>query len=526
MAYDTSSSCYYKLSLSNQNLEESLEANEKSSAANMSLVLDNDINLQTAIYMKSLAAECSIEDFTLTNLPNTFSQHETIKLHLEMDTGLSDGNSILTSTLVEKRNNNHCKIRMSDFITTSPEIAINHINHLLDNHVNFYILMRYAEFLCDTDFFYENVFTDARQNELTVADISLLKWYIEASLLIRLQLNANLNELLGSTKDITTNPSQEKVEKLLGTKETATINKSTLFQPMAERTTVVHRLMRFDLLYNQDLSDLATVLPLIATHITAYVTNQSFLERKNGTLTDKSRDSLLKIRDNNIATLQQAELIREILIIEQRKKESLSGTGLKSVYHNEMLALSIDPTGKCIFDVIPSLFLPTDHTQFTYIFEPITSRVLGMSSTKDDSLNIGPLKHDSKVPTGRVTLKRNNVTNINDRLYSRCRPYSKNLYILSDIIENDCHYLSMWLRNTKFSAYHVLASFTIDENDLRSGSIQKLSAQRNFLRIKQSRNILNRLNIALVDDDFSELSFMRQTYCHFTICVRPANLNL
>ena len=341
MAYDASS-CYFRLSLSNQYLEEKLELDEKSSAGNMSLILDDEVNLQEAIYLKSLAAECALEDFTLSNLPNTFSRHESIGLQFEIEPGLSSGNAILTEDLVKERNNTICRIQMSDFITTSASTAINHVNSLVEKDVNFFLLTRYAEFLCDTDIFKKEFFTNA-QPKPTEQDMALLLWYVEVGLYTRLQLIANINELLlaKDKKDVGDDTTFHAVQTLTSAIETKIIADSKMFRLVAKRTNVNNRLVNFNLLFNKDLSDMEAVLPSIAQNVTEYVTSLGFLTRgEDGNITEESSAVLMAIRDNNIAILQQSDLIYEILKIEKRKANSSSGMGLNSVYKNEMLQLS------------------------------------------------------------------------------------------------------------------------------------------------------------------------------------------
>ena len=57
-----SDSCYYKLNLSNTRLEDSTDTNEKSTAGNMTITLDQELDLNSTIYMKSLSAEIALDE--------------------------------------------------------------------------------------------------------------------------------------------------------------------------------------------------------------------------------------------------------------------------------------------------------------------------------------------------------------------------------------------------------------------------------------------------------------------------------
>ena len=96
-----SESCYYRLSLSNSELENNLPETEKSSASNMSLILDNELNIQDHIYMKSLAAEVAIENLQISTLPLTFSKNEVIDLQLNMPKSVCNGNALVTDKFLQ-----------------------------------------------------------------------------------------------------------------------------------------------------------------------------------------------------------------------------------------------------------------------------------------------------------------------------------------------------------------------------------------------------------------------------------------
>ena len=196
MAYDANS-CYYKLALSNHVLENESDVQQKSTASNMTLLLDDELNVQNHLYMRSLSAECCIDNLSLSNLPLTFSNRESIYLSLVMPPSISDGNAIVTEAYVANRNSETCAISMSNVTTQSSREAINYVNLLLQESVNKFLLFRYLECLCDADLFRDDVFhMEDQKLHISSDDSELLVWYLETSILMRLQTIAAINEAI------------------------------------------------------------------------------------------------------------------------------------------------------------------------------------------------------------------------------------------------------------------------------------------------------------------------------------------
>ena len=526
-----SNSCYYKLSLSNVNVENATALSLASTASNMSLILDDEISIQNHLYMKSLSAECCLEDLSVSNLPNTFSSQETIELTLAMPLTVSDGNVIITEARTSEQNELKCIFPMRDVITSSPLEAVNHINTLLHGYVNKYLLFRYLECLCDQDLFKDDVFRRAHADlTLTSSDILLISWHVEIATLMRLQVIAAVNEALGENRDIS-KPPKAAPPVLDADRVTRLLNSSAVFGSIdAIPHNVKRKLIDYTLFYDKNLSQIDTLLPLLSKHVSDYLTGFGFLVKDDeGVITIASRKVLNTIRDNNIQLLHLSETCHELLKIEMNKASSINGTGLQFIFNNELLSLALDDTQKCVFRTECDLFLPVPTCKVSLVFGPIASRVLGMNSAGNEKLCVGPLVNGIGATMSndtRLILKKNNITSKNERLFCRVRPMPKSIHVLSDIIENDCSHASMWTKDSAFPSFKVIASYTINNTDIDVGAIQKLSKIRSFVRMKQSQNILRCLNIVLVDDSFHELNFMRQTYCYFTLCIRPANMNI
>ena len=524
-----SDSCYYKLNLSNTRLEDSTDMNEKSTAGNMTITLDQELDLNNTIYMKSLSAEIALDEFTVSNLPNSFSQHENMELKLIIPKTLSHGNAVLDEDYLQTANNTPCLIPMTDCITSEPQKAIDHVNDRLHSYTNRFIVFRYLECMLDTNCFKDEVFksTGFLAKRLTPKDKTLIHWHIKVATLCRQQYVATLNSLLKITQDVektkTSSPkslTSKDIDDLIG--------ESTIFRTVAERTSVNKKVINFEDFHGVDINKAETLLPVLAkvdTDILAFLRESGAITEINAKLTQESFDLLSAMRENNLALLHQAEIIHNILTIEQRKETSKFP--MHTFYHTEIVSLFLDPTNKCRFALKPNLFLANDNSSLTINMGQLTSRTLGAELKEGTGITIGPLSYKKSVTKGnRTILKQNIIETENDRLYSKVSPVPHTIFIISDSLANDCKLASAWSKDTKFPTYHTLAAYTLTDSDLKIGCIRRLNHVKNFQRIKQAQNIMRYFNLAIVDQSFRQLDFPRQTYCKFSLCIRAANMNI
>ena len=520
-------SCYYKLSLSNVDTENENNSSV-STASHMNLLLEKELDLHDQIYMRSLSAEVCLDDVTLTNLPSTFSDNGFIDVQLTFPNDMTDGNAILNDENNGTRNQNPCRIPTKNLVTPSPKVAVSHVNSLIRSYTNKYVCLRYAELICDEKLFRDENLVSAQEENFSNDDLSLLRWYLGVAVVARMQLVAVINNLL-SMEGLPKKPDLGTPPKFTKTDEASALESSTVFRSLATRPRVNHRLIHFDDFYAVDLSDVTSVLQTLVTKTNDYLIQMGFVTRIKSLLTDASVNALNIIRDNNFALLELASVLNKVLKLEETKQKSNMNVGLKEFYRDEILQLSLDQIGKCVFETNPDLFLSKNGPSCTITFDNLTSRVLGAYCLEDDQLVIGPLQHTSvKVNTNisRSVLRRNQVVNNLDRLFSRVKTLPRKIFFLSDIVSNDCHYSSSWNTLSAFSSYQVLATFFLDESDVKTGSVAKISNPRRFYRVRQSQNVLRNLNLVIVDESFQPLSFSAKTYCFFSLCLRPAENNM
>ena len=520
-------SCYYKLSLSNVDTENENDSSV-STASHMNLLLEKELDLHDQIYMRSLSAEICLEDVTLTNLPSTFSDDGFINVQLTFPNDKTHGNAILNDEGNGARNLNPCKIPTKTLVTPNPKVAVSHVNSLIRSYTNKYVCLRYAELICDEKLFQDGNLLTAQKENFSNDDLSLLRWYLGVAVVTRMQLVAVINNLL-SKEVMPKKPDMGKLPTFTRTSETSALESSTVFRSMATRPRVNHRLVHFNDFYSVDLTDVSSVLETLVTKTNDYLIQMGFVTRIKSLLTNDSINALNLIRDNNFELLELTSVLYKVLKLEETKQKSSMNVGLSEFYHDEILQLSLDQIGKCVFETNPDLFLSENGPSCAFTFDNLTSRVLGAYCLEGDQLVIGPLQHTSvkvSTDTSRNVLKRNRVINNLDRLYSRVRTLPRKLFFLSDIVSNDCHYSSSWNTPSAFSSYQVLATFFLDESDVKTGSVAKISNPRRFYRVKQAQNVLRNLNLVIVDESFQPLSFSAKTYCFFSLCLRPAENNM
>ena len=484
-------SCYYKLSLTNANIENETDQALKSTASHMTLHMDEELDLYEHIYLKSLTAEICLEDFLLSNLPSAFSHQECLELSMKIPKSIAHGNAVMTESIFQNRNDTICRIPGKDLITAEPQKAIDFMNQQIQSFTNQFIMFRYMESLLDTDCFKKSVLEspETSTNYLSPEAIALLVWYVEIAILTRQQYVATINTYLKEESTYTRPdhklPAQTPTS-FNKDSEAKVIEESSLFTKIAERTTVDKKIVKFDNFYDVDLSDENSVLEALKTvdtDIKSFLLESGFLTTINNVLTENSFDLLSTIRDNNITVLKQSEMIYNLLRIELRKANPSPNNGLSTFYHNEIIHINIDLAGKSQFILRPDLFLANDKSKFGMQFGPVASRTLGAQLKYEKKLLIGPLHSDTRVTPERIVLKRDAITTMNERLYSKISPLPQTLFIITDSIANDCKQASMWAKDTRFASYHTLAAYAVTPTDLETGCISRVNVTNIFQRI-------------------------------------------
>ena len=109
-------SCYYKLSLSNRRIEQGLPPDRlKSTAADVQIILDEEIDLHKYLYFRSLAAELALDDMCISSVPLTFTQTENIVVKFIIPGKASHGNGLIGEDFLSDRNETIFTIPMKDF---------------------------------------------------------------------------------------------------------------------------------------------------------------------------------------------------------------------------------------------------------------------------------------------------------------------------------------------------------------------------------------------------------------------------
>ena len=428
MEDSSSNSCYFKMCLSNKDIEDHLPESEVESSASLaSIALQQEVDLNNYIHFKSLSAEMSLDDFSVSSLPLTFSKSEKIQLSMNIPVENTHGNGVITQITQKDKNNKQYNVQMQDFSTTSHQDTLDYLNGLLTRSTNLLTIMRYSECVCDLD-----LYEDSRYSHLGTAqlspegielpclseeDIGLLVWYTECSIIIRLSLHQLINKQLKDDKTSSTWDRFMSSVKVTLPLEEKIIGKSNLFKAKTNRKAVVTRLIKFAPFYKKfpwdDSSDgqkaQKQIEAAVLSNVTRYLVNNRFIEMDGGgALTDDSITMLESIRKANFHLLHQAKTILSLLKIEESKTIRTNS----QINRSMLLSLSLDHAKKCIFETYPNLFLAPDKSTFTVSFENQAAYVLGQEKISDKTpkaLVIGPLQ--AKPATATTTTTTTTTTN-------------------------------------------------------------------------------------------------------------------
>ena len=82
----------------------------------------------------------------------------------------------------------------------------------------------------------------------------------------------------------------------------------------------------------------------------------------------------------------------------------------------------------------------------------------------------------------------------------------------------------LWLRDSKYSDFQILFTYTVDEGMLKSGSIMATQYDGDYIRLKQMNKILELMHFVTLNQDFKPILFPQKTYNRITLKIRPMAL--
>ena len=144
-------------------------------------------------------------------------------------------------------------------------------------------------------------------------------------------------------------------------------------------------------------------------------------------------------------------------------------------------------------------------------------------NTKNKSkLTIGPLTSQSRIDHDLPKLS-NNINHIQQRLHRQIRFHPAVIYLATDLTLNQTR--DTWMRQNQHNEFSVISAISIDEDMKRNNFLFKHSNDEKSYKLDQSRHILDRFRFLILDANFKQCHFPRDTIVNFSLVIRPHTFN-
>ena len=433
----------FEIFLSNHNIESSLsDDHPHSSASHFANVLNLD--LIPLIFLKSTTARIALAQVSLSSLALCFLSTEKIRVKIVTPPSINECNHIATIDTVSEQNHNSLLISFCDYSATNSQECLTHVNHLLSDNLNAYLIYKLSFNFFDMNVFKENIFVNlSPDNKITLSqnDLHILLYYINITLYTRRQLNSVLKgQPNPPEKELTANLSNhQSFNKGL---EQTTLSKSKYLLNLDERKNMlenyVFKTLEIEQFYDINIhtkSDARDALDVkITTAMHDYFINILELDLDNPTPEHtKQITSLLK---SNNDLIKQGLTLQQIILFQTQK---LTNNFDPHLFNTDLVRLKLDHTGaKVCFEISNKSYLPPDETSCEISFDPTATYTLGSLLNEDNNqqLTIGPFSHanDCSLTAKEKPLLTNRIKAGNQRLHGPIRYTHTHTHTAIDVI--------------------------------------------------------------------------------------------
>lgn len=500
-----------------------------------------------------------------------------VKTFLKIPPSLARNNIIYSKEIAEKRNTTPLLVKVSDYYTDSVHPALKHINSLLANGSNLFIIARYAELFLDNhgvinfdvfqDLNVENVF------DVTKAELELLLSYLDWGFFTRVEALKYLYKLTGKTTD--------EINKIFHgehpTYKRPPLTKTTEFLILSNSYFLASHNIRKNLVnpsghtnpiffidleafYEVDLTpepednnkaskkkkkeaqgsekdekkdekNTAKKTKIVA-HIQKQTLNYLRLFALGPVVEGKLDDSTKKIVDEMISDhwkhIKLGKKLQELIHIELERlnipKESL-------LFSRPVVAIGLDSSEtKCKFYFEYSKL--SDDSEISITLPRIMSYKLGVSknldSQKYNKITIGPISLATQHTTGMVTGIAHNITSSKQRLSAPIRLFPKLLVVSTDFLSEQSRQAE---KDIVFFSIDDMVSFfkvPLKQKELNRQFLAidtSLTPNQPFYRVHKARTYLDSFKINLRDECGELLSFARDTIVKINFFFRACNVD-
>ena len=607
--FNSNTSEQYSLHASNEQVETNLPPNALSSASNFEVNLSPALDLNQLSYLQSTDVEVTYQHITcflmthptLTLLKTIFflylqtrigslcldssplflrqDKKEVIKTFLTISPSLARNNmSGYTQELAEKRNTTPLVVKVSDYYTDNIPHALNHINSLLTNGSNLFLIARYAELFLDNQAVFNfEVFQNLSVDnvlDVTKSELELLLSYIEWGLFTRLEALKYLCKLIGKTADINhfVDPKTISFKRppLTKSEEYLILAKSYLLSSHNTRKILYGGvnpifLIPLDGFYEVDLtssseednstSDGATSKKRKRVdenpekrvdenpentrkrdNIKAYVQKQTlnylrlYVEGDivEGKLDSRARKLVDEVISSHVKLLKLGKKLQLLIHIEL---ERLNLPKESTLFSRPAVAVGVDSSETKVKFYFEYSKL-SEYSELTITLPRIMSYKLGVSkdlnSQKYNKITIGPISLATQFTTGTATGIAHNITSSKQRLSTPIRLFPKLLVVSTDFLSEQSRQAEKDL--VFFSTDDMVNFFKVPlkQKELNRQFLAvdtSLTPNQPFFRVHKARSYLNSFKINLRDECGELLSFSRDTIVKINFFFRACNID-
>lgn len=479
---------------------------------------------------------------------------------------------ILGARKLEERNKSPLEVKISNFYTDDITQAIKHINTLVSNGSNLFLIARYAEIVFDN---YGVIDFDAFRNlsgddmvDITSSDLDVLLSYVNMAMYTRIQSVKYLEHLIDSkmpnNEKVNTNLYESYQGRVLQPRvELGVLIKSRFLNNHQQRMAVINPsgadspiyLVDFKAFYNVDLTMgtattkentneseqaredkrareaqnlrmLGKITSDLHTRLLNYLASVNKAVLINGKLDDKSAKFAREMISSNLKLLDMGKKLQYLIHIES---ERLKTTRESLLFSRPVMAIGLNGSKtKAKFHFEHSKL--SEYCEVFIHLPRIMSYKLGSSKNqttqKYNKISIGPIS---------LATEHLDVTGITSNITSTKQELSGPIRLFPKLLVISCDFLSEQSRQAEkdlvFFQHDDMVNFfkiLLTKKDL-SGQFLAVDTASvpnpPFYRVHKARTYLNSFKINLRDESGELLHFARDTIVKINFCFRACDID-
>ena len=515
----------YDIYLTNDELEDNLDDNQQSTASSWETTLQSSLDLSSLLYMKAVSALVGLKKLSFDNLPLTLSEFESIEVKISMPESIAHCNQFYNVADLNKFNNKALSLALQDFCSSEPEETLQFLNEKLGAPTTEFIVQRFLTMAFDIDIFRKN-----EKGSFSLKDFRLLTRYVDLVLLNRHVIHNFLCTHTGIKDDsVTRLISFQGRENITQRTEQSILDESETLCQLGDRPKPYTNNVDLSLFYGLSPADVYSTEDgpknVIETETLNWLNMLELVQRTTpddpkSPLTPTSESEIQKVISSNKKLISLALKARQIINFLKERLDKRNKGKKSSLFHDQFLSLALDSSNsRCAFVINPKLFLEDDGTSVTIKFSQQTSYVLGAKDEQE--ITVGPINYQMlEITSPKLT---HHIKSPNQMVYSAIRPLPKLLYVATNLVTSLSR--DMWLKNTKYASFHLIHCHVMNDDTIHNKFICKDNNDETYYKIPNLKNLLDRITIHILDQNFRRVVFPRNTYVKLALTIKPAPLD-